>query len=89
MNLIRNMRNDGKGKYALIEREKNDHITYGLPYSKDEFFVIKLKDIHSKDALNAYVDSVLGFGVDYEYADQVRELADRAGVDNQWCKHPN
>lgn len=39
------------------------------------------------DRLEAYANAA---GVDDpEYADEVREMADRAGPDSQWCKRPD
>ncbi|WP_415913376.1 hypothetical protein [Neptuniibacter sp. QD37_11] len=87
MDLIRNTTKDGRCKYALVERLKDDRLEYGLPGTEDEFFVLKLKDKHAKAALEAYVASVKD--EDPEYARQIQELADRAGADSPWCKAPD
>lgn len=87
MDLVRNTTTDGSCKYSLIEHQKNDHIEHGLPGTEGEFFVLKLKDIHAKDALEAYAQSIKGW--DPDFAAQVQELADRAGVDSPWCKEPD
>ena len=44
MRLVRNTSPDLKGKYALLNLGKNT-IEYGLPNTKEEFFVIKLKEM--------------------------------------------
>ena len=88
MKLVRNENEDGIGKYALIEREKNNHIEHGYPNTENEFFVLKLKDIHSRVALLAYSESLYRHKQD-EFAKEIRELADRAGTYSKWCKEPN
>ena len=60
-------------------------LTYGAPGSDDEFFVIKLKDVHARAALTAYAASCS----DPELAADVHELASRAGVNHPHCKHPD
>jgi hypothetical protein len=89
MRLDRNVNPDGRGKYGLVNlREEDDgRVIHGEPGTKEEFFVIKLKDKHSKAALLAYADSVEFY--DKEFAEDVRELAARAGRDNPWCKDPD
>lgn len=64
-----------------------DCVEFGEPKTENEFFVIKLKDIHSKAALLAYADNV--GDSDPEYATQIRELAARAGIDHPSCRKPD
>jgi len=77
----------GLGKYAIIEMHKNDHLEFGEPETEDEFFVLKLKDIHSEAALLAYAISV--GDSDPEYREEILKLASRAGSKSQWCKYPD
>ena len=86
MHLLRNITPDGSCKYSLVQHEKNDTIEAGLPNTEHEFFVLKLKDKYAQAALNAYVEAVEGD--DPEYAEEVRELANRAGEDSPWCHTP-
>ena len=87
MLLVRNTTPDGKCKFALIERLKNNKVEFGLPHTEHEFFVIKLKDANAKEALEAYADAAQR--TDPELANEVRELALRAGVNSQFCKQPD
>lgn len=86
MKLDRNTNSDGHGKYALLNLRKNT-IEWGAPGSPDEFFVIKLRDVHSTAALRAYADSIQES--DPEFANEVRELARRSGYCLKDCKEPD
>ncbi len=48
MRLDRNVNSDGREKYGLVNlREEDDgQVIHGKPGTKEEFFVIKLKDKH-------------------------------------------
>jgi len=87
MRLERNINADGFGKYSLVNHKKDGELEHGMPGTKDEFFVIKLKDLHAKAALLAYAKSAEFY--DSEYAADIRDLAARAGRDNVWCKFPD
>lgn len=82
----RNKNPNGKGKYALLNLRKN-MIEWGCVGDEDEFFVVKLKDKHAKAALEAYANSIRED--DEEFADEVMELAMRAGADSPYCKAPD
>lgn len=86
MKLDRDISPNGTGKYALLNLRRN-RVEWGRPGEEDEFFVIKLRDIHSKAALLAYAESAEIS--DPEYALAVRELASRAGIDSPFCKVPD
>lgn len=86
MKLDRNVNLFGKGKYALLNLRTNK-IEWGRPGSEDEFFAIKLKDRHARVALIAYANSVKAS--DPEFAEEVSELANRAGVNSPFCKEPD
>ena len=86
MKLDRNVNRGGKGKYALLNLRTNK-IEWGITGEPDEFFVIKLKDRHARMALLAYADSISG--IDSEFSDEVRELADRAGAHSPFCEDPD
>lgn len=62
-------------------------IELGPPGDENEFFVMKLKDVHSARGLLGYVASAAL--VDPEYAMEVRELITRAGENSKFCKHPD
>jgi hypothetical protein len=65
-------------------------VEFGEPNSENEFFVIKLKDKNARKALNAYVDCArAGPDGDSEYANDVQELANRAGFNHPNCKVPD
>jgi hypothetical protein len=66
-------------------------VEFGMVGTEGEFFVIKLKDIHADAALYAYANDVLTHGKDGQdtYAGQIIEMANRAGVVNPFCKHPD
>ena len=90
MRLKRNTTEDGKCKYALIEREKGDRVEYGIPKTEDEFFVIKLKDKYARAALIGYLEALTSQPeYDDEYARDIAELAQRSGPLNPWCKEPD
>lgn len=57
------------------------------PGTQQEFFVLRLKDRHSRAALSAYAESVRQS--DPEFAAEVDELAARAGPFSPWCKEPD
>lgn len=87
MRLKRNTTPDGMCKYSLIEHEKGDRIEHGLPGTENEFFVIKLKDMHARAALEAYANSIKHD--DPEFASEVRSLAMRSGANHPNCKQPD
>lgn len=62
-------------------------IEFGLPHSQEEFFVIKLKDKYACAALTAY--AYAAEIDDQEYADEIKELAKRAGINSLYCKKPD
>ena len=86
MKLDRNENPDGKGKYALLNL-RTDRIEWGWMGTHDEFFVIKLRDKHAPAALKAYAESIIHD--DQEFAEEVMELAMRAGTNNPYCKEPD
>jgi len=67
---------------------KNGILGYGEPGTQDEFFVLKLKDRFAGAALEEYA-TVARRGGEPEYADDVKELADRAGAKSLWSKTPD
>jgi hypothetical protein len=76
--------------HALRLLEDNGMVEWGLPQTAGEFFVIMLKDQFSQAALRAYVRAVLdATDSDETYADDVLELAQRAGPDSPFCKRPD
>lgn len=60
----------------------------GKSWTEDEFFVMMLKDRFAQGALVSYGMSAEMFG-DHEYAEEIEELAKRAGPSSPWCKTPD
>jgi hypothetical protein len=58
-----------------------------VPESEGEFFVIRLRDKYARAALLAY--SQAAYDDDPEYADEVTELANRAGPNSPFMKRPD
>lgn len=72
---------------ALDTLEKLGIVEWGAPGSADEFFVIKLKDQYADAGLRSYSAAA---GVDDpEYAQEVLDLARRAGRYSKYCKLPD
>lgn len=101
MKLDRNT--EGRGKYALVrlrglsddvikakvvdELVSGHVVEFGSAGDENEFFVVKLKDVCAQAALLAYAGKAAEF--DVEYANEVLDLARRAGPDSPWCKRPD
>ena len=62
-------------------------LEWGVVGERDEFFLLKLKYLHAKPALEAYAASAQS--VDPEFASTVRALANRAGTSSPFCKAPD
>lgn len=62
-------------------------VEFGLPNTEDEFFVIKLKDINAHHTLVEYASRAMLQDVDY--AEDIQELAERAGPYSQWAHLPD
>jgi len=88
MTLRRNTTADGEGKYSLIEHEKENRIELGLPKTRGEFFVLKLKDVNSRYPLMLYAALACLSG-DRGLAKDVFALSKRAGKKSPWCKKPD
>ncbi len=71
---------------CIGELERLGMIDWGEVGTPSEFFVIKLRDAYARLALLAYSYTVKG---DPEYAEDVRELAERAGERSPHCKEPD
>ena len=86
MRLQRNLTGGLKGKYSIIDN-RTGRVIDGPVFTEDEFFVLKLKDRHALPALIAYANSI--HDTDPEMADDVFQLASRAGEFSRWCKEPD
>ena len=64
-------------------------IDWGDEGTESEFFLIRLKDRCANAALDAYANIAEGILGDKEYADEIREMASRAGPYSPWCKNPD
>lgn len=105
MKMDRNINNDGLGKYALANlRKLRENVTpeilnafetlckagiieRGIVGEEDEFFAIKLKDINAPAGLAGY--ALEAEKTDQEWANEVRSLIPRAGVNSPFCKIPD
>lgn len=72
---------------ALMTLEQAGLIEYGPPGSREEFFVLKLKDLFTRTGLMAYAAAAMSTMPDY--AKEVQALADRASVMHPNCKMPD
>lgn len=61
-------------------------LDWGPAGTESEFFVIKLRDEYAREALMAYGNAVED---DQQYADDIYELAQRAGDESPFCKKPD
>lgn len=62
-------------------------VEFGAVGSREEFWVIKLKDINADAGLYAYAGKAIER--DPEYAAEVAALARRAGPNSPFCKVPD
>jgi hypothetical protein len=85
--LLRNER-DGKGKYSVFNNRTNKPVVGDEPGGPNEHFVMMLKDKYSRVALMAYAEAAAKDG-EKEYAQDVMELANRAGHMHPLCKMPD
>lgn len=101
----RNINKSGKGKYAVINMRKipgdprtpqelaaailahPECVEWGCIGAEDEFWLTKLKDKYAEPSLRAY--AMAAQDDDPEYANQVLELANRAGRFSPFCKSPD
>jgi hypothetical protein len=72
---------------AISTLEAAGILDWGEQGSHTEFMVIRLKDRNAKEALDAYAREARNS--DPEYADEVAEMARRAGPASPWCKEPD
>lgn len=92
---LRRLRGLGPGDGSLppeIERAVTDLeaagiLEWSVKGEADEAFVMKLKDKWSEAGIRAYADAAQD--EDPEYAQEVRELARRAGKNSPFCKRPD
>lgn len=77
----------GTGKYGLTNLRTGANVLDCGPGDEHEFFVIMLKDRHSLPALAAYAASISHS--DSEFAEEVRELCNRAGKNSKFCQEPD
>ncbi len=105
MKLDRTLTQGKRGKYSLIlERNVENYgdpiINDAVAFLKQanvlddsvvgepgEFFVLRLKDKYAGDALAAYAAAALAD--DPEYAQEIANMAARAGNNSPFCKKPD
>ncbi len=73
---------------ALATLSKLGVLELGKPGEQDEFFVIKLKDVHAEYSLRGYAMAAK-HGGDEEFSREVELLADRSGRKSPFCKKPD
>ena len=62
-------------------------VEFGREGEKDEFFVVKLRDVYAPGALLGY--AARAANSDLEWSQEVRRLAARAGGHSPFCKKPD
>jgi hypothetical protein len=72
---------------ALTDLEAAGVLEWSVKGEADEAFVMKLKDKWTAPALLAYADAAQD--EDPEYAEEIRQLATRAGRNSPFCKRPD
>lgn len=72
---------------AIRTLDKAGLLDWGPQGTESEFFVIRLKDRNAAEALEGYANEA--GKTDPQFADEVRELADRAGPKSPFCKSPD
>ncbi len=75
-------------KEALETLQRLGVLDEGIKGTEAEFFVMRLKDVYSTAALEAYANSALISGDD-EYAAAVHEMVGRSGVHSEFCQQPD
>jgi hypothetical protein len=74
------------GKYIVLRSRDGELMSSDLG-GPDEHFVLMLKDRYAHEALLAY--AIAAHQDDPEYADEVHQLAMRAGRYHPLCKRPD
>lgn len=89
MDKLQALSDDSKEKAvrALLQLSALGLLENPVPGEQEEFFLIKLKDRHSRRALEAYASSALT--TDAELASEVMALSKRAGDLSPFCKEPD
>lgn len=72
---------------AIETLEKAGLIDWGITGTDKEFFLIRLKDKYAAEALSAYAFEARKD--DVEYADEISDMAERAGPNSPFCKRPD
>lgn len=87
MKLDRNINTDGRGKYRLWNERDQAWVDDCAPGQEHEYFVVMLKDKHAAETLREYASRIRP--EDAEFADEVDDLADRAGPNSPFCRAPD
>lgn len=72
---------------AMSVLEEAGALEFGRVGDHDEFLVIKLKDINAPGGLAGYANKA--DETDKEWADEVRSMIPRAGINSPYCKIPD
>jgi hypothetical protein len=74
--------------HALEILAAHDVLDYGEAGSRNQFFVIYLRDIYARPALLAYATDAATTG-EYNYAEDIFELSKRSGKASPFAKKPD
>ncbi len=75
---------------ALSVLSKHGLLDYGLVGTDREFMVMRLKDKYAYRGLMGYFKAIcLDDETDFEYAQEILDMAKRAGPNSVWCKKPD
>ncbi len=92
---LRNMPKEGDAnepevRAAISTLIKHDLWDWGIVGTPAEFMVMRLKDKYAYRGLMGYYKAIiLEDDVDDEYAQEILDMAKRAGPNSQWCKKPD
>jgi hypothetical protein len=65
-------------------------LDWGNVGTESEFMVMRLKDKYAYKGLMGYYNAIMQEDQpDFEYAEDVLDMAKRAGPHSQWCKKPD
>ncbi len=73
---------------AELIKQHPESVIFYQPRTEDEFFVMMVKDIHTRKGLIGYARSAVLTG-QFKLATAVQTIAERAGFLSRYVKHPD